>query len=153
MRTSSARSCPQKTNPGGVVVIRVFVDANVLFSASNAGSQIARLIHLLIEKGEAVTSDFAVEEARRNVLIKRPAWTESLEALLARIQVVSSIQFHLPVSLANKDQPILCTAIRSGCQYLATGDRQDFGHLYDHIVEGVMVITLAKLAELIVQAP
>ena len=134
-------------------MIRVFLDANVLFSASNAGSHIARLIHLLIEKGEAVTSDFAVEEARRNVLIKRPAWTGDLEALLARVQVVRSIQFHLPVTLAGKDQPILCTAVRSGCQYLVTGDRQDFGHLYDHTVEGVTVVTLAKLAELIVQEP
>jgi len=132
-------------------VIRVFLDANVLFSASNTSSNIARLIYLLIEHGEAVTSDFAAEEARRNMLIKRPAWAESLDALMARVQVVPSIQFDLPVELTSKDQPILCTAIRCGCQYLATGDKQDFGHLYDHTVDGVTVITLAKLAELIVQ--
>ena len=132
-------------------MIRVFLDANVLFSASNAGSHIARLIHLLIEQGEAVTSDFAAEEARRNVLIKRPAWTENLDALMSQVQVVPSIQFDLPVALADKDQPILCTAVRCGCQYLATGDKQDFGHLYNHTVEGVTVIPLTKLAELIMQ--
>ena len=133
-------------------MIRVFLDANVLFSASSEGSNISRLVHLLIEQGEAVTSDFAAEEARRNVLIKRLAWAQNLDVLMARVNSVPSIQFDLPVELTGKDQPILCTAIRSGCQYLATGDKQDFGHLYDHTVDGVTVITLAKLAELIVQA-
>ncbi len=132
-------------------MLRVFLDANVLFSASNDGSNIARLVHLLLERGEAVTCDFAVEEARRNVRLKRPAWADALEALLGRVRVVPAIRFDLPVTLAAKDQPILCTAVRSGCPYLATGDQQDFGHLYDQTVDGVTVITLARLAELVVK--
>ena len=131
-------------------MLRVFLDANVLFSASNTVSNIARLIALLIETGQAVTSDFAVEEARRNILLKRPAWSDALDALTNKVEITSSIQFDLPVELAEKDRPILCTAIRSQCQYLATGDRRDFGHLYDHTVEGVTVITLARLAEIVV---
>ncbi len=110
-------------------MIRVFLDANVLFSASNDGSNIARLVHLLIEQGEVITSDFAAEEARRNVQLKRQTWAMDLEALIGQVQVVPSIQFDLPVELSKKDQPILCTAIRCGCQYLVTGDRKDFGHL------------------------
>ncbi|MEM6260839.1 MAG: hypothetical protein AAGC72_17720 [Planctomycetota bacterium] len=131
-------------------MLRVFLDANVLFSASNADSNIARLIVLLIETGQAVTSDFAAEEARRNVMLKRPAWTDALGKLLGQVEVVTSIQFDLPVTLAEKDRPILCTSIRSNCQYLATGDRRDFGHLYDHTIEGVTVITLARLAEIVI---
>ncbi len=134
------------------MTIRVFLDANVLFSASNEPSNIARLIRLLIEHGEAVTSDFAVEEARRNIVIKRPAWAETFDKLMDELQIMPSIQFDLPVELPDKDKPILCTAIRSGCQYLATGDKTDFGHLYDHTVEKVTIITLVKLAELIMQA-
>lgn len=130
-------------------MLRVFLDANVLFSASNAGSNIARLITLLIQRGEAVTSDFALEEARRNVLLKRPAWSDALDSLMQQVEVISSVQFDLPVELAEKDRPILCTAIRSQCQHLATGDRRDFGHLYDHTVEGVTIITLARLAEIV----
>jgi len=132
-------------------MIRVFLDANVLFSASNDGSNIARLIRLLIEQGEAITSDFATEEARRNVQLKRQAWAKNLDRLIDQIQVVSSIQFNLPVELSEKDQPILCTAIHCRCQYLVTGDRKDFGHLYDHTVEGVTIITLTQLAKLLVQ--
>ena len=133
-------------------MVRVFLDANVLFSASNDRSSIARLIHLLAAQGKAITSDFAAEEARRNIFLKRQAWAKNLDTLLGQIQVVPSIQFNLPVALSDKDQPILCTAIRSECQYLVTGDKQDFGHLYDHTVEGVTVITLTKLAEVLLQA-
>ncbi|GJL52126.1 MAG: hypothetical protein NPIRA01_33530 [Nitrospirales bacterium] len=132
-------------------MIRVFLDANVLFSASNIGGNIFRLVHLLIEREEAVTSDFAAEEARRNVQLKRQPWAENLNALLRQVRVVPSIQFDLPVKLSDKDQPILCTAIRYGCQYLVTGDKQDLGHLYDHRIEGVTVITLARLAKVVVQ--
>ena len=131
-------------------MIRVFLDANVLFSASNDGSNIARLVRLLIEQGEAITSAFATEEARRNVQLKRQPWAENLDRLIGQIQVVPSIRFDLPVELPDKDQPILCTAIRCECQYLVTSDRKDFGHLYDHMVEGVTIITLAQLAKLVV---
>lgn len=130
-------------------MLRVFLDANVLFSASNNGSNIARLIYQLIEQDEAITSDFAVAEARRNIQLKRPFWTNNFETLIPQIHVVPSIQFNLLVELSPKDQPILCTAIRSGCHYLVTGDRRDFGHLYDHAVEGVTIGRLTRLAEII----
>ncbi|WP_454064566.1 PIN domain-containing protein [Candidatus Nitrospira salsa] len=133
-------------------MICVFLDANVLFSASNIGGNIFRLVHLLIEREEAVTSDFAAEEARRNVQLKRQPWAENLNALLRQVRVVPSIQFDLPVKLSDKDQPILCTAIRCGCQYLVTGDKQDFGHLYDRSIDGVTIITLTRLAKIVVQA-
>ncbi len=134
-------------------MIRVFLDANVLFSASNRDSHIARLVHHLTETAEVVTSDFAAEEARRNIQLKRPTWGTHLKNLLHQIQVVPSSQFHLRVELSDKDQPILCTAIRSQCQYLATGDRKDFGHLYDQTVEGVTIISLARLAEIVASPP
>lgn len=131
-------------------MLRVFLDANVLFSASNTASNIARLIDLLIEQGQPVTSDFAAEEARRNLQLKRPAWAPGFDALIKKIELVPSIQFDLPIELATKDRPILCTAIRSHCTHLTTGDRHDFGHLYNHTIEGVTIITLARLAEILV---
>ncbi len=85
--------------------------------------------------------------------LKRQTWAVDLEVLLGQIQVVSSIKLDLPVEPSPKDQPTLCTSIRSGCHYLVTGDRRDFGHLYDHIVENVMIISLAKFAEVVAQKP
>lgn len=129
--------------------MRVFLDANVLFSASNSGSNIARLIRLLTEQGTAVTSDLALEEARRNVELKRPAWQADLKRLVARVTVVPSVQFPLPVELAEKDVPILCAAIRAGCQALATGDKRHFGQHYGQDVKGVRVVSLLQLAEML----
>lgn len=131
--------------------MRVFLDANVLFSASNSGSNVARLIHLLFERGTAVTSDFALEEARRNVELKRPDWRESFQQLLARVEVVPSVRFGLSVELAEKDVPILCAAIRANCDALATGDKRHFGHLYSKVMDGVRVISLVQLAQMLTE--
>jgi hypothetical protein len=131
--------------------VRVFLDANVLFSASNSGSNVARLIHFLFERGTAVTSDFALEEARRNVELKRPAWSESYQQLSARVEVVPSVRFGLSVELTEKDLPILCAAIRANCDVLATGDKRHFGDLYGQVVDGVRVVSLVQLAELLTE--
>ncbi|HOB75259.1 MAG TPA: PIN domain-containing protein [Phycisphaerae bacterium] len=129
--------------------MRVFLDANVLFSASNAGSNIAKLIHLLLQTNHVLTSDLAVEEARRNIVRKRPAWSDQFEGLVKGIEVVRSISFALPVPLAEKDVPILCAAIAARCRYFVTGDRQDLGHLYDRAVGGVTIISLLRLAQIL----
>jgi hypothetical protein len=96
-----------------------------------------------------LTSDLAVEEARRNIVRKRPAWSDQFEGLVKGIEVVRSISFALPVPLAEKDVPILCAAIAARCRYFVTGDRQDLGHLYDRAVGGVTIISLLRLAQIL----
>ena len=127
----------------------VFLDANVLFSASNGGSNIARLIALLTERGTGVASDVAVEEARRNLALKRPAWQPALEILLENLDIVPSALFDLPVSLDPADASLLCAAIRNRCAYFVTGDKRDFGHLYGQTVQDVEVISLLRLADML----
>ena len=130
--------------------LRVFLDANVIFSASNSESNIARLIKLVIDKHTAITSDFAMEEARRNVELKRPAWLESFATLSPQLQRAPSLLFDLPVELEEKDRPILCAAIRAKSDLLVTGDRKHFGHLYEQTIEGMTVVSVLGLAERIV---
>ncbi len=129
--------------------MRVFLDANVLFSASNAKSNIAKLVNWVMVEGTGVTSDIAREEARRNLELKRAEWLPAFEQLLARIESVPSVEFDLPVALDDGDRPLLCSAIRSRCTHFATGDRRDFGHLFGELVEGVRVVSLLGLAELL----
>lgn len=129
--------------------MRVFLDANVIFSASNKGSNVERLVALIIERGAAITSDLALEEARRNILAKRPDWAESFKTIPLRIEQVSSVSFPLGVPLAEKDVPLLCSAIHGKCDYFVTGDKRDFGHLFNTTVSGVRVITLLGMAEII----
>lgn len=129
--------------------MRVFLDANVLFSASNQGSNIAQLIEWLVTDATAVTSDLAVAEARRNLALKRADWLPAFEQLLERVEQVPSALFDLPVTIDEKDRPLLCAAIRADCTHFATGDRRDFGHLFDKTVERVRVVHLLRLAELL----
>ena len=133
--------------------MRAFLDANVLFSASNAGSSLAGLVAWLLAEGTAVTSDLAVEEARRNLALKRDAWLPAFDALVPQLELVPSMVFPLPVVLADKDVPLLCAAIRSRCELFVTGDRRDFGELMDRTVQGVRVVSPLRLARLLASQP
>ena len=129
--------------------MRVFLDANVLFSASNAGSNIARLVDWLLGEATVVTSDLAREEARRNLANKRADWLPAFGLLMQEVEEVPSVLFGLPVRLDEKDRPLLCAAIRAGCTHFATGDRRDFGHRFGKMVEQVQVVDLLGLAKLL----
>ena len=65
------------------------------------------------------------------------------------LEVVPSAVFPLPVTLAEKDVPLLCSAIRARSDYFVTGDRRDFGHLFGTRVHGALVITPLMLAEVL----
>jgi len=129
--------------------VRVFLDANVLFSGSNSGSHIARLIAWSIERETIVTSDLSVEEARKNLVLKRDSWLPALEDMVAALEIVPSVLFELPVAIAAQDAPLLCAAVRSGCHLFVTGDKRDFGHLYGQSVQGVQVVSVLGLAEIL----
>lgn len=72
-----------------------------------------------------------------------------LRELIRSLEIVPSVLFDLPVALEEKDAPLLCAAIRGRCRYFVTGDRRDFGHLYGRTIEGVEVISLLRLAEIL----
>ena len=132
--------------------MKVFIDANVLFAASNPASPTGRLIERVLSRAATVTCDYAWEEARRNVERKWPHHATGLAELMPSIEIVPTVRFTLPVTLADKDIPILCSAIQAGCSHLATGDKRDFGHLYDLTVNGVTIVTLLRLAEIVTGA-
>lgn len=128
---------------------RFFLDANVLFLASNRESNAAGLMAAANEKGVLVSSDLAVEEARKYLQVKRPKWLSAFEELLATLEIASSVLFPLPVSLSEQDAPLLCTAIRSNCQFFVTADKQYFGEMYDQKVQETEIISLLRLVEII----
>jgi len=111
---------------------RVFLDANVLFSAS-LGSPVWEAIWDVANAGgyELVTSPFALVEARENLKRKRP---EALGALSERLRSVRLVPEAEPEPwmvgrLPQKDLPILAAAAAAGCRVLLTGDTRHFGRL------------------------
>ena len=129
--------------------MQVFLDANILFSASNTGSAIARFVQLLVKEHHCVTSSYAMMEAERNILLKRSQWTSDFETLMKQVALVPEATLKVDAGLPDKDIPILGAAIASKSDYLLTGDKRDFGHLYGNTIEEVMVISYLQLAEIV----
>jgi predicted nucleic acid-binding protein len=122
------------------VTDRVFLDANVLFSAAwLEDSGLARLWRL---SGVALlTSRYAAAEAERN--LDTDVQRSRLRTLVRDMTLVDAPDHaSLPdgVDLVAKDAPILLAAIESRATHLLTGDRAHFGALYGRKIGGVKVM-------------
>jgi predicted nucleic acid-binding protein len=130
---------------------RVFLDANVIFSAAHNPAGNARAILLLAahRRVELVTSGYAADEALRNVVAKYPERRAELEAILATLSQLaepgtSTIALAQSTGVPAKDAPILAAAIANKCHWLVTGDRTHFGHLYGRAVVETVVLPPAE---------
>jgi Predicted nucleic acid-binding protein, contains PIN domain len=126
--------------------MRVFLDANVLFSAAYRETGSVRAFFSLTNAGgcDLVSSSYAIEEARRNVLAKHPERSGDLERLLKK---VSPCREPSPATVAwavaqgqPKDAPILAAAVEAHCHVLVTGDRTHFGALFGKRLRGTVVM-------------
>ena len=138
--------------------MRVFLDANILFSAAKSDGAVRLLLDLLLEAGHDCCVDgYVVEEARRNLAAKAPHGVAALEAMASRFHrsgfqhADRALEATLP--LPAKDQPVLAAAIRHGCGALVTGDRSHFGALYGKTFSGVKIHSPRSLAEALFSAP
>ena len=127
---------------------RVFLDANVLFTAAHNPAGKAALVIALGVKGkwEVVSSSYAAEEARRNVASKFPQAQSRLRDLIDSISIIASgAGADCPVKLPEKDRPIMEAAIRSKATHLLTGDMKDFGVLMNkpRQTAGIVIQTVA----------
>jgi uncharacterized protein len=107
-------------------LLRVFFDANVLFSASYQPE------HQFLAFWQApavacLTSFYAADETRRNCVSDQHR--QRLESLLEHTHIVSdATEAPLPpeILLPPRERPILAAALQAGADYLITGDK---GHL------------------------
>jgi uncharacterized protein len=127
-------------------VTRVFLDANVLFSAAwrTTGGGLARLWER--EALRLITSPYAADEAERNLVRKRPEAVARFQALLHRVEITSAlVRLDEGHGLPPKDEPILAAAVASHCEVLLTGDIADFGHALGRTLQGVRILTVSML--------
>ena len=127
---------------------RVFLDANVLFTAAHNPSGKAALVIALGVKGrwEVLSSSYAVEEAHRNIASKFPDFQSRLQDLIDSISIVASGSgTDCPVKLPEKDRPIMEAAIRTQATHLLTGDLKDFGTFMNkpRQTAGIVIQTVA----------
>ena len=135
--------------------MRIFLDANILFSAAKSDGAIRRLLALLVEAGHECWADgYVVQEARRNLAAKAPARVPVLDTLLARMHLAAEhpdpAALGASLAVPEKDRPVLAAAIRLECEALVTGDRTHFGAFYGKTLGGVTIYSPRLLAQALV---
>ena len=136
--------------------MRIFLDANILFSAAKSAGAVRQLLTKLQANGHVlVVDDYVLIEAQRNLTRKAAADAMAyLDALLAQIEVnqvqhssqrTGSVQTQADW-LPDKDRPVLLAAIAQRCEALVTGDRTDFGAGFGKVFSGVTIYAPAQLA-------
>jgi|SRR5450631_29233 predicted nucleic acid-binding protein len=117
---------------------RLFLDANVLFSAAyrpNAGLlRLWRLKNVVL-----CSSRYGLEEARINLADKDQQ--ARLITLSRPIHLFEAGPGPLPrgISLPEKDAPILLAAIAAEATYLLTGDVRHFGPYFGKKIAGITI--------------
>lgn len=137
--------------------MRIFLDANILFSAAKSDGAVRHLLGLLHDGGHEIWVDgYVLEEGRRNLAAKAAEGLGALEALMPRLHVGA---VHVPdpallasLPLPEKDRPVLAAAIRHRCPVLITGDRTHFGSLYGKTIGGVTMHSPRSAAESLLRA-
>jgi uncharacterized protein len=132
--------------------MRVFLDANVLFSACLRTRNRQYAFFELAGAGRCtlLTSTYALEEARRNLARKAPQAEDKPPALTSLLQQTAdspaeeTLLWAEAQGLPAKDAPILATAVGARADLLVTGDRHHFGPLFGRVLRGVRVLSLAE---------
>lgn len=132
--------------------MRVFLDANILFSAAKSDGAVRAMLQLLVDRGRDCRADaYVVAEARRNLVAKGPQALDVLDALLADLQIAAAAPAAEQSGeldwLPEKDRPVLAAAMRLGCEVLVTGDRTHFGPGYGQTFGGVTIHSPRSLVE------
>ena len=127
--------------------MKVFLDANILFSAASPASPTRQLLEAIQRHARAVTNEHAWEEARRNLEQKRPHLVDDLHRLRDRVEFSAKFRALAEPVLPEKDQPIMGGAVASACTHLWTGDKRHFGRLYGRTVHGTRIVSGPMLAD------
>lgn len=128
--------------------MRVFLDANVLFTAAHNPHGKAALVMELGQAGlwQLVSSAYALEEAHRNIARKYPDCLERLQALTQDLRLApAALDENCPAGLPEKDCPIYRAALTCKADVLLTGDIRDFGFLMHdrEKANGLLIQTVA----------
>lgn len=119
---------------------RVFLDANVLFSAAYRPK--AGLLELWSLKQTVLCSSrYALEEARGNLADeKQQALLETLSQSINLFEAGTG-ELSAGISLPDKDVPILLAAIAAKATHLITGDEPHFGAYFHRTIQGILVLS------------
>lgn len=140
-------------------IVRVFLDSNVilsgLLSETRAPRTILDLITLKLPFLVGSTGRYNLIEIERNLEKKMPGILSVYKRYLPKLNL-NIIPLPRPEEvrefsgkIANKDVPVLVSAIRSKADFLVTGDKQHFQKLKSSGNYSFKIVTPSELIELI----
>ena len=118
---------------------RLFLDANVLFSAAYRPD--AGLLQLWKLPDVALcASHYVIEEARIN--LEELDQRERLGRLTRVLHLFDAVAGKIPreISLPEKDVPIMLAAIEAHATHLLTGDVRHFGRYFGRRIGGILIM-------------
>ena len=132
--------------------MRLFLDANVVFSAAHNPDGNSRALFPFASNTHDVrliSSRFAIEEATRNLALQYLTRLDDLKGLISALGTCAeptprAITATVSAGLPAKDAPILGGTIGARAHALVTGDRQHFGPIFGQTIDGVTVVTPAE---------
>lgn len=119
---------------------RVFLDANVLFSAAYGSPGLRRLWNRAQEgRCQLLASAYVIEEARHN--LDSSEFSSRLDELVRGLEIVPEPDpgIPCPIDLPDKDRPVIMAAIQARATHLLTGDLKHFGPYRGQVIQGMRI--------------
>ncbi len=141
-------------------IVRVFLDSNVilsgLFSDRGAPRILLDLLSLDLPFLKGLTGRYNILEIERNLIKKMPACIPLYKSYLPKLNLIiiplpssEELKKYLRVT-ADKDVPVLVSALKGKADYLVTGDIKDFSHLKRI---GILPFTIVNSSEFLAIIP
>ncbi len=119
--------------------IRVFLDTNVIISATRLDS--SRLLNLWqLANVTLLTSPYVIKETLDHVQGPALPRFETLLKQMERVNDPDSANLPVGIVVVEKDRPILAAALSARADFLLTGDKNHFGHLYRVNLSGTLIL-------------
>jgi predicted nucleic acid-binding protein len=141
----------------GKKVVRVFLDSNVILSGLLSEKGVPRILLDLLSLGlpflVGSTGRYNLIEIERNLKKKMPGLLSLYRTYLPKLNL-KVLPLPRPEDvrdfsgqIAEKDIPVLISAIRSGADFLVSGDKQHFGRMKDLDKYPFRVVTPSELID------
>jgi predicted nucleic acid-binding protein len=114
--------------------LRIFLDANILFTAAYSPDGLSALLFELRRRKILLllTSEHALEEAQVNLRIKKTAALGVLTSMTELLELIHAPhQSPVLLDLPEDDLLIFASAVAGRASHLLTGDRKHFGRYFN----------------------
>jgi predicted nucleic acid-binding protein len=121
--------------------LKIFLDSNVILSGLLSDKGAPRVILDILCLGtpflKGVTGEYNIMEIERNIQKRLPVILDVYRSYIRKLQLeivplpsLKTVKLYFG-KIADKDAPVLASAVIAGVDYLVTGDKKDFGQFRD----------------------